>query len=56
VEFARLEVAGRPVSASEVRRLLRAGDFTAMAPLVPRTTLDALRGRHARLPLAQATR
>ncbi len=47
VEVPRLEVAGRPVSASEVRRLLALGDFEAMASLVPATTLARLRIKYA---------
>jgi [citrate (pro-3S)-lyase] ligase len=47
VEFPRFEVAGRAVSASEVRRLLAQGDFAAMASLVPATTLSHLRSRYA---------
>jgi [citrate (pro-3S)-lyase] ligase len=47
VELPRLEVAGKPVSASEVRRLLKAGDFPRMAPLVPRATLDLMRERYS---------
>jgi [citrate (pro-3S)-lyase] ligase len=43
VEVPRLAVAGRPVSASEVRRLLGAADLDAIAPLVPATTLALLR-------------
>ena len=47
VELPRLEVAGKPVSASEVRRLLKTGDFPKMATLVPRATLDLMRERYA---------
>ena len=47
VELPRLEVSGKPVSASEVRRLLKAGDFPKMATLVPRATLDLMRERYA---------
>lgn len=47
VEFPRFEVAGRAVSASEVRRLLANGDFVAMAALAPATTLSHLRARYA---------
>ncbi len=50
VELPRLEVSGRAVSASEVRRLLKAGDFAAMEPLAPRTTLELLPGGHACQP------
>jgi [citrate (pro-3S)-lyase] ligase len=47
VEMPRCEVGGRPVSASEVRRLLARGDFEAMASLVPKTTLARLRAKYA---------
>jgi [citrate (pro-3S)-lyase] ligase len=47
VEIPRLEVAGHPVSASEVRRLLAKGDFVTMASLVPPTTLACLRAKYA---------
>lgn len=47
VEMPRCEVGGRPVSASEVRRLLALGDFEAMASLVPETTLARLRTKYA---------
>jgi [citrate (pro-3S)-lyase] ligase len=47
VEIPRLEVDGRAVSASEVRRLLAKGDFAAMTALVPVTTLSHLRAMHA---------
>lgn len=47
VEIPRLEVAGRAVSASEVRRLLAEGDFAAMASLTPPTTLACLRAKYA---------
>ena len=47
VEIPRLEVDGRAVSASEVRRQLAKGDFAAMAALVPPTTLSRLRALYA---------
>jgi [citrate (pro-3S)-lyase] ligase len=47
VEIPRLEVAGRAVSAGEVRRLLAKGDFVTMASLVPSTTLACLRAKYA---------
>lgn len=47
VELPRLEVAGGPVSASGVRRLLDQGAFDRMAPLVPASTLACLRARYA---------
>jgi len=48
-ELPRLEIGGRPVSASEVRRLQEAGDFTGIAALVPPATLALMRERHAGL-------
>lgn len=47
VEIPRFEVAGHPVSASDVRRLLAKGDFVTMASLVPPTTLACLRAKYA---------
>jgi len=47
VEVPRCEVGGRPVSASEVRRLLDRGDFEALRSLVPATTLARLRAKYA---------
>ena len=38
---------GRPLSATEVRRLLAAGDWKALAATVPATTLTVLRERYA---------
>ena len=38
---------GRPISATEVRRLLAAGDWKALAATVPATTLTILRERYA---------
>jgi len=46
VEIPRLEIAGRAVSASQVRRLLAKGNFAAIAPLVPATTLACLRDKY----------
>jgi [citrate (pro-3S)-lyase] ligase len=43
VEIERLTCDGRPISASEVRRLLESGDFAGIARLVPPTTLAYLR-------------
>jgi [citrate (pro-3S)-lyase] ligase len=42
VEVPRLEIGGRPVSASDVRALLARGDVEALAQLVPATTLAGL--------------
>jgi [citrate (pro-3S)-lyase] ligase len=42
VEVERLTSDGRPISASEVRRLLASGDFAGISRLVPRTTLAYL--------------
>ncbi len=47
VEIPRLEVSGRAISASDVRRQLAQGDFAAMSTLVPATTLSHLRARYA---------
>jgi [citrate (pro-3S)-lyase] ligase len=47
VEIPRYEIAGRAVSASEVRRLLAKGDFEAMATLAPATTIACLRAKYA---------
>jgi len=47
VEIPRLEVAGRPVSASYVRQLLGEGDFEAMATIAPGTTVALLREKYA---------
>lgn len=38
VEIARMEEAGRPVSATAVRQLLRQGRWQEMEPLVPAAT------------------
>jgi [citrate (pro-3S)-lyase] ligase len=46
LEIPRLEVSGRAVSASRVRRLLAKGNFAAIAPLVPATTLACLRDKY----------
>jgi [citrate (pro-3S)-lyase] ligase len=43
VEIERLTSGGRPISASEVRRLLARGDFAGISRLVPSTTLAYLR-------------
>ena len=40
-------VDGRPISATEVRRLLAAGDWKALAARVPETTLAILKERYA---------
>jgi [citrate (pro-3S)-lyase] ligase len=57
VEIPRLEVDGRAVSASEVRRLLALGDAAAIATLVPATTLACLRARYIlSAPLAASAR
>lgn len=48
----RKEAGGRPISASDVRRCLRDGDFESLAALVPRTTLDFLKSEDA-LPIIQ---
>lgn len=47
VEVPRLEIGGRPVSASEVRRLLAEGDFGAVAERVPPSTLACLLEHYA---------
>ena len=44
-ELPRLELQGGPVSASAVRRLMAAGDETALEKLVPETTLKYLKAR-----------
>jgi [citrate (pro-3S)-lyase] ligase len=54
VEIPRLEVEGRAVSASEVRRLLAKDDFAAMTALTPATTLSRLRAIYAFRTLLQA--
>ncbi|PLR52540.1 [citrate (pro-3S)-lyase] ligase [Chimaeribacter arupi] len=48
VELPRLEINGAPVSASRVRALLAAGDWNAVAALVPPATLAFLRHAHRR--------
>jgi len=48
VELPRLEVDGVPVSASRVRARLAAGDWDAVAALVPPTTLAFLQHAHRR--------
>jgi [citrate (pro-3S)-lyase] ligase len=45
VEIPRLEVAGVPVSASNVRKLLADGDWDALEQIVPATTLEYLRNK-----------
>jgi [citrate (pro-3S)-lyase] ligase len=47
IEIPRFEVAARPVSASQVRRLLAEGDFAAMASIVPATTLTLMQTKYA---------
>lgn len=47
VEFPRLEAGGEPISASTVRRALRAGDVEALAALLPPTTVEYLRSPEA---------
>ncbi|MGB7800253.1 [citrate (pro-3S)-lyase] ligase [Buttiauxella sp.] len=42
VELERMELRGAPVSASRVRKLYQAGDWQAVAPLVPPATLTFL--------------
>jgi len=54
VEIPRLEVEGRAVSASEVRRQLAKSDFAAMKTFVPPTTLSHLRAIYALRTLSQA--
>jgi [citrate (pro-3S)-lyase] ligase len=46
VEIPRTEYDARAISASEVRRLLRANDFDRIAKLVPPTTYDLLRSKY----------
>ncbi len=46
VEIARTEQDQRAISASEVRRLLRADDFDRIAKLVPPTTYDLLKSKY----------
>lgn len=52
VEIPRLSRLGQPVSASEVRRLLRQRDFYRLEALVPQETFDLLLGKYQtdRLP------
>ena len=42
VVLPRMEVCGRPVSAGEVRSLLRLGDLEALRSIVPETTFAYL--------------
>ena len=44
-QLPRLEQGGGPISASRVRKLLAENDWTALEPLLPRTTLEYLSGR-----------
>lgn len=46
VEIEREAQSGTPISASEVRRCLRADDFETMAKLVPQATIDLLRAKY----------
>ena len=46
VEIERKGEAGCAISASEVRRCLRADDFDAMAKLAPQATIDLLRAKY----------
>ena len=46
VEIERKAQSGRAISASEVRRLLRADDFEAMAAIAPPSTVDLLRTKY----------
>jgi len=46
-QIERLTIDGRPVSASAVRRDLRRRDFSAIAALLPPTTLDVVAGQRA---------
>jgi [citrate (pro-3S)-lyase] ligase len=46
VEIERKAQAGQAISASEVRRRLRADDFEAMAHLAPKATIDLLRAKY----------
>jgi [citrate (pro-3S)-lyase] ligase len=50
VEIPRVETAGTPISASEVRRLLKAGSMEAIDRLVPPATLDLLTRKYAPAP------
>jgi [citrate (pro-3S)-lyase] ligase len=43
-EIPRLETGGKPVSASRVRELLKAGDLEGIRELVPPTTFEGLKG------------
>lgn len=52
-EVPRAGLNGTPISASEVRRLLRAGDMEAIRPLVPPATYKLLRDKY--LLIAKAT-
>jgi [citrate (pro-3S)-lyase] ligase len=46
VEIERKARSGTAISASEVRRCLRADDFQNMADLVPQATIDLLRAKY----------
>jgi [citrate (pro-3S)-lyase] ligase len=46
VEIERKAQSGHAISASEVRRCLRADDFDAMADLAPKATIDLLRAKY----------
>lgn len=46
VEIERKARSGHAISASEVRRCLRADDFDAMASLAPKATIDLLRAKY----------
>lgn len=54
VEVPRTQCAGVPISASEVRRLMRAGNYAHIADLVPHDTLSLLSSQYAGAPLAKA--
>ena len=45
IEFARKEADNHPISASQVRELLRQGDGSSLASLLPPSTLRAIRGK-----------
>jgi [citrate (pro-3S)-lyase] ligase len=47
VEFPRLEINGRPISATDVRQLLAVGDFKTIASLAPATTIALLHEKYA---------
>ena len=54
MEVPRSQCAGVPISASKVRRLLRSGNVAHIAELVPRDTLELLRGKYAFAQSAEA--